>query len=65
MLEAVLDHDHDRGNTPTPTSTSKPPANPALGAVLWFARSDGDATVRCSAFDTVARYVGEPEAEKY
>lgn len=33
--------------------------DPALSAVLWFARSDGDATVRCSAFDSVAGYIGE------
>lgn len=33
--------------------------DPALTAVLRLARSDGDATVRCAAFDCVTEYMGE------
>lgn len=51
VLVVVLKHDREgqsRGTTP----------GPALAAVLRFARSDGDATVRCSAFDSIAEYIG-------
>lgn len=58
VLAAVLKHDRGfkgRGTTPDPT----------LAAVLRFARSDGDATVRCSAFDSIAEYIGMVEIELF
>eukprot|EP00752_Nemacystus_decipiens_P014731 g13119.t2 len=55
VLEAVL----ERGRGKASSEGGAP--DPALAAVLRFARSDGDATVRCSAFDTVAGYVGQLE----
>ncbi|CAN0241355.1 unnamed protein product, partial [Ectocarpus fasciculatus] len=35
--------------------------DPALAAVLRLARCDGDATVRSSAFDSVAKFIGETD----
>ncbi|CAN0042510.1 unnamed protein product [Ectocarpus sp. 6 AP-2014] len=39
--------------------------DPALAAVLRMSRSDGDATVRSSAFDSVAKFLGEMETTLY
>lgn len=38
--------------------------DPTLAAVLRFAQSDGDATVRCSAFDSIAEYIGRVRKEQ-
>lgn len=49
VLGVILDH----------AVSSQETAGPALAELLRFARSDGDATVRCAAFDIVADYLGE------
>lgn len=57
VLVMVLKNDRggqSRGLSPDPT----------LAAVLRFARSDGDATVRCAAFDSIAEYVGRVRTEE-
>lgn len=54
ILAAILEHGREVGPQCGGTIL-----DPALGAVLRLARSDGDATVRSSAFDSVAKFIGE------
>ncbi|CAM9335263.1 unnamed protein product, partial [Ectocarpus sp. 8 AP-2014] len=60
ILAAVLEHGRDLGAQCGGTIL-----DPALAAVLRLARSDGDATVRSSAFDIVAEFIGEMETTLY
>ncbi|CAB1117270.1 unnamed protein product [Ectocarpus sp. CCAP 1310/34] len=54
VLAAILEHGRELGAQCGGTIL-----DPALAALLRLARSDGDATVRSSAFDSIAKFIGQ------